>query len=129
MIENPAEYQKNLLDKLSRKEITMGELEKECAYWFMYCFDEVKPKPYPTMPKEYHEYLSLPFERKQKMSQEFWQQTIIKNYLDVKEKIKNENDANLFHLKNYLKHIPEGDFLAKSKFKEKIKDFELKDFI
>jgi len=124
MIANPMEYKNKLLSEFYSKKISMKELEIECAMWFLNTFDTIHKKPYPSMPMEYQDYKNLPFERRQKIAGEFFQQPVIKNYLDIKEKIKNENDTILYHLHEHLKTIPEGDFVSRAKFNEKIVEFQ-----
>ena len=128
MIENPIEYKNKLLSDFATNKITLSELIKECAYWFMECFEEVNVKPIPTAPREYFDYNSLPFEKKIKMSNDFWQMPIIKNYLETKQMIENENKAFVYHLNNYLSYIPVEDTVARQKYSEKLAEFSMKDF-
>src|SRR3990167_2169399 len=125
MIENPMEKKNQLLDDYQSKKITMEEIERECSYWFLECFPTIHRKPYPSMPTEYRDYLNLPFERRRKIETDFWFQPVIKTYLEIKNQIKNENNANLYHLHNYLKFIPEEDTITRQKFNQKIDEFEI----
>lgn len=117
------EYKNKLLSDLASEKITLPQLLKECAMWYLDCFDTIYPRPEPSMPNEYRDYLHLPFEKKQKTPSEFWLKPVIRDYLEIKQKIKNENMGTLLNLKEHLSHIPEGDFVSIQKFKDKIQVF------
>ena len=126
MIEQPAEKMKKLLADYASKKITMEQLDTECAYWYLDCLDELRVKPLPTAPKRYQDYLDCNWEEKKSYNQNFWQITEIKDYLDQKELIEQENKDNLFNLKKWLAIIPTSDSVARAKYQEKINDFESK---
>ena len=128
MIENPVEHKNKLLADFHSKKITMEELNKECAYWYMDCFDEVRIKPYPTPPRRYVEYASMDYAEKKEVPNAFWLLPEIKNYLDAKFLVKNENKGELSRMKEFINYIPESDFVARQKFREKILEFESKDY-
>ena len=128
MIEKPWEKKNQLLDDVSSGKITMEDLEKECAYWFMECFSELHMKPYPTTPKRFVEFKLMSYEKQNKLGIDFWSHPEIKQYLELKDEIKNTNKANLYWLNHHMSKLPDGDFLAKQKFKEKILEFEGYDF-
>ena len=128
VLENPPLKIKQLLADYASKTITLDELNKECAYWYLDCFDEIHPKPYPSAPRDYQDYKSMSYEKRQKMSNEFWQSPTIKTYIEIKEQIKNENEAHVHNLKERIKNIPLEDFVSRSKFSQKIQEFESKDF-
>lgn len=124
MIENPAGKMKQLIDDRASGKITSEELNTECAYWYMDCFDEIHVKPLPTIPNRLREYYNSDEAMKQKTPKEFWQLDEIKNYFNQREKIVNENKDTLIKLKECMKDIPESDSVAKSKYRQKIMEFE-----
>lgn len=124
MIENPLEHKNKLLGQHRSGEISLEELEKECAYWFMETFDTMHKRVLPTPPADYAEYQMLSYDRRQKIGIDFWHQRNIKEYLEIKEQIKNENQSRLIQLKEYKKHIPQEDFISIGKFNSKIEEFE-----
>lgn len=128
MIEKPWEKKNDLLKQHREGKISLEELQKECAYWFVDCIEEMKPRPEPTRPRDFEEYASMPFEKRAKISSEFWQQPQIKGYLEIREQIKNENNANMFWIKEHIKHIPEEDFVSRNALRNKLTEFELKDY-
>lgn len=124
MIEKPWEKKNQLLDDYNSKKITLEELQKECAYWYLDCFDEISPRAFPSMPEEYRDFMAMPFEKRNKISNEFHNQPKVKDYLEQKQQVKNENKSKVYWLKEHLSHIPESDFVARSRFNEKLNDFE-----
>ena len=128
MIENPGAKMKKLLDDYRNKQITLEQLDTECAYWYLDCFDEIFPKSLPTVPNRLLEYYNSDQAMQQKTPKEFWLLPEVKNYLDQKELIVYENTDSLYNLKRHLSNIPDSDFVSKQKFKEKIMEFESKDF-
>lgn len=123
MIENPMAYKNELLKKHSVGEISLAELEKECAYWFAETFDTLHLMAVPTAPQDFYDYQKLPFEKRNKIGNDFWNQPNIKFYTEQKQKIKEENRARLIQLYEMKSHIPAGDFVTRSKFDEKIVEF------
>jgi len=128
ILEQPGEKMKKLSAQYAGKEITMDELDMECAYWYLECFSEIHPKPYPTPPDRYRNYSSMDAYEKKEVPNSFWLMADVKEYLDQKFMIKNENRTILKNLKKFLLQIPESDFVARSKYNEKIREFEGKDF-
>lgn len=128
MITNPAEKMKKLVSEYENKKINMEQLDVECAYWYLDCFGEIRLKAEPSPPNRLIDYRSMPFDRKIKVPQEFWHNPEIKSYLEQKDSVKQENVATLAHLKKWMSIIPESDFVARQKFREKINDFESKDY-
>lgn len=128
ILEQPGEKMKQLSNQYARKEITMKELDTECAYWYLECFSEIYPKLYPTPPERYRSYSEMDVYEKKEVPNSFWQMTDVKEHLDQKFMIRNENRAVLENLKKFLSYIPESDFVARTKYKEKMRDFEGKDF-
>ena len=128
MIENPIEYKNKLLAKYDSKQITLEELQKECAYWYLDCFNEIVVRPYPTPPHRYSEYASMDYAEKKEVPNAFWFLPEIKNYLDAKFLVKNENKSQISRMKEFINYIPESDFVARSKYQQKINEFESKDF-
>jgi hypothetical protein len=128
IMEFPNEKMKQLSTQYANREITMTELDTECAYWYLECFSEIYPKPYPTPPDRYRNYASMDIYEKKEVPNSFWLMSDIKEYLDNKFLIKNENKSVVSNLRKFLACIPESDFVAKSKYNEKIREFEGKDF-
>lgn len=124
MIENPIEYKNKLLAQYASKEISLSEIQKECAYWFLETFDTFNNRIAPTPPPDYTEYKNLSYEKRQRIGNDFWFQKNIKDYLDMKEQIKNENTAKLHQLKEMKSYLPPEDFLSISKYNAKIEEFE-----
>lgn len=114
----------DLLLQHSSGKISLADLEKECAYWFMDCLSEVRVKAYPTPPAEYAEYEQMTLKEKSKIPPDFWHQGNIKNYVDQRSRIHAENYSNLQNLKDHKKNIPAEDSVANQKFQEHINDFE-----
>lgn len=128
MIENPSEKSRKLLDDYEHGRITLADLNKECAYWYADCFEEVLPRPLPTMPQRFAEYQNSTVEEKKEYNNNFWQLPEIKSYLDQRESVKQENSDSLHKLREFLNYIPEEDFLTRRKYLDKISDFEARDF-
>lgn len=128
MIANPMEHKNKLLQDRRDGKITMEELQKECAYWFLDCFDTIHTEPEPPAPADYLDFMRLPFERRNKMAESFYQDPKIKLYLENKEKIKNRNSANILRLKEFKEAIPQEDFVAHQKFKEKLSELQNKNY-
>ena len=128
MTEDPIKYKNSLLGKFHSKQITLDELNKECAYWYLDCFEEISIKAYPTQPNRYRDYVSMDYDEKKEVPRTFWLLNDIKDYLDQKFLIKNENKASHERLKEFINYIPESDFVARSKYQQKINEFESKDF-
>lgn len=124
MIEQPNLKMNQLLSDYASKKITMEELDRECAYWYLDCFEEIYPKPLPTPPNRYREYQEMDIMEKREIPNSFWLIPEIKNYIDQKTFIKEENKANLLNLKKFLAHIPQQDFTARNSFEQKIREFE-----
>lgn len=124
MIENPNKKFVQLLADHATGKISTEELDKECAYWYMDCFLEVNPKPFPTPPPRFSEYQNSSYEEKKEYNNNFWLLPEIKSYVDQKESIKQENEDNVYKLKSFLKYIPEEDFVSRNKYEQKIRDFE-----
>ena len=113
---------KQLLEQHAKGQITLEELNKECAYWYLDCFSELHKKPLPSIPQKYQEYLNSTYSGNKEYHNNFWLMEDVKGYLDQKELIENENKSVLIHLRNYIKQIPREDFLSISKFNEKINE-------
>ena len=128
MIANPLEYKNKLLGDRRNERITMEEFDRECAYWYLDCFDTIQTKPEPTAPADYLDFMRLPFERRNKMAESFYQDPKIKNYLEVKEKIKNENQCNILRLKEFKEYIPKEDVVSNQKFQQKLNELQSKNY-
>ncbi len=117
---------KNLIFDLQNKKITMQEFDYQCALWALESLDDYRVHPLPTRPFELDEYYRKKSQNPSyKISEGFWQQFHIREYLDNINTIRNLNSANLFWLKRFLSYIPDSDLLSKTKFQEKINGFEI----
>lgn len=123
MIPNPNEKFVELMGKHQRHEITTAELDQECAYWLLDCFDEIRWRAFPSEPKEYSEFLAMPFEKRQKISAEFHHGPVIKSFLEQKTAIKNENHSNLLKLQEFKSYLPKEDSVSHEKYQTKINEF------
>lgn len=124
MITLPNEKFKKLTTDYEARKITLEALNTECSYWLLDCFDELHFKPQPSAPNEYEMFLELPSEKRYKLSVETHQNPKVREYLDLKQKIKNENYSNLERLKQFKSYIPENDFVSRQKYTDKINDFQ-----
>ena len=113
-----------LLRDLHSGKMKLDEVLKECAYWFCDLFDQMRIQPYPTPPAEYAEYEQMSLSEKSKVPKEFWWQPHIKQYTEVKQKIRESNLSLIENLKEHRKHIPQEDFVTQEKFREKLHDCE-----
>lgn len=110
---------KDLLDKLQSKAITMGEFEKETAYWMIESLNECKWKPYPTLPTELLDfYKRKKYDKKVQMDDAFWQQDHIRQYVASNGRIKAENGANKYWLKWMQTIIPKEDTVNHKKISD-----------
>lgn len=123
MIANPNEKFKSLLEDHKSGKITTAQLDTECAYWLLECFAEINYKPMPSTPREYQDFLDLSFEKKQKISSEVHNNPAIRDFLDMKQRIKSENYSNLEKLKEFKNYIPKEDFVSHARYAEKINEF------
>ena len=122
MTEDPIKYKNSLLGKFHSKQITLDELNKECAYWYLDCFEEISIKAYPTQPNRYRDYVSMDYDEKKEVPRTFWLLNDIKDYLDQKFLIKNENKGkkiNDWKKSDLLQLIEIHKSLAKYKTKPK----------
>ena len=114
----------NLLNKKDSKEITQEELNKECAYWFMDMFDEIRHRPLPSTPMDLAEYEVMTLKERSKVPIEFFQKPSIKMYFDQKSIIESQNLSNKYWLREFKKSIPAEDVVSHEKYQDKINDFE-----
>lgn len=128
MIEHPEVKFKQLSKDHADGKLPLGDLNKECAYWYLDTFNTFEPRPDPTPPNEYLDYRNMPFEKKSKVSPDFFKIESIKNYLEFRDKVKAENFAHTMRLKEFVEHIPKEDVVSRSKYQQKLYDFEVKDF-
>lgn len=69
---NPNDRMKELLRKLSGKEITLDELLLKCAEWTAESLDNYKFTPLPERPQEMEFYERVPKDQRQYLGNEFW---------------------------------------------------------
>ena len=124
MIENPLEYKNKLLSELREGKLTMAEFQKECAYWYLNTFETFSPKPDPSTPTEYMDYKQMPFEKRIKVSSEFFKSEPIKSYLEFRDKVRAENFSHKESLKEFMVHIPKEDVESREKYRVKFYDFQ-----
>ena len=118
------ERMKTLLKDLAENKMTMDELDKECAYWYISYYDILHPLPKIKKPIILEEYDTLNPEDKGKMSDKFWRQEIVMQYFKESTKVNNHNNSTLFNLKKFIHYIPEGDTITREKFKTLIREYE-----
>ena len=123
MIDNPSEKHKQMVEDFQSRKITMEELELETIHWFLDCFPEMHVRPMPTMPPELADYQAMNYKERSKIGQDFWKQTNIKDYLDTKHAIKQENESKLKQLLEFEAIIPEGDIPTREKYRDKINEY------
>ena len=124
MIDNPSEKHKQMVTDFQTNKITMEELEKECAYWFLDCFLEIRVRPMPSMPPDLAEYYAMPQREKNKTSAEFWKLNHIKNYMDQASAVSSENKARLIQLTEFKELIPQEDAVNRDRYQDKINEFK-----
>ena len=128
MIDNPNAKFVQLSDDFEHGRISIEDLNKECAYWYLDCFDELKYKYPPSTPQRFLNFKNLSRDEQRSIPKEFWLHPEIKEYLDSKNLIRNENRTTIEKLKMFKQFIPEQDFVSRGSYNEKIDYFESKDF-
>ena len=125
----PNERQKKLLDDLGTGKITKKDFDQEIAYWVITeGFEELVPRPLPSMPILLREYHALPKEKKFKTDESFWRKPEVINYMEQSREIEAENRANVVWLMDVHDWIPEGDELNRGKVKERLEEFSIKGY-
>ncbi|MFZ2602522.1 MAG: hypothetical protein WAX79_00775 [Candidatus Omnitrophota bacterium] len=127
-IQNPAlpATAKNLLARLRIKNLTLEQFLAECAYWVLKDgSDELRPKPYPTMPKIAADYASMPQEKKDKLGLEYFSDNpAINAYYSQYFMIYYKNKYTMDWLNDILSYIPDEDIISKEIIKNRIADFK-----
>lgn len=120
-------YCLRLLDQRLSNKISEAEFDKEIAFQMLepICFNEMKPKPYPSKPFLFSEYQKKTFAEKNKVHPDFWLRSDIREYLDGRERIKNQSNAHLYWLRWMQTALPAGDVVLQAKVRERIQDFEV----
>jgi hypothetical protein len=108
---NSVERKNDLLAKLASKELTMDKFLEECARWGMeiQCFVDYEVRGYPLPPAKWKEYQALPFKDRNKMSEEFFQQQEIREYLQKKSHVYAANYADYCWLKEMKAYLPDNE--------------------
>ena len=106
---NPIERKNNLLTKLATKEITMEQFLLACALWAMEleCWVDIEVRQYSLPPQEWQEYEHLPLDKRLKISEAFFHQSAIKEYLASKSHIYSANWADYSWCLEYKRIIPD----------------------
>ncbi len=87
-------------------------------------FDELRPKPYPTMPKIAAEYASMPKDKKDKLGLEYFSDNpAINAYYSQYLMIYYKNKYIMDWLNDILGYIPDEDTISKEKITNRIADF------
>lgn len=123
MIEHPNLKFLDMTDKHKGGKISSADLDRECAYWFLDCFEEINPRTEPTPPLKYVEFKRMPIEKQFKVQDEILLQPEIRNYLDMKDQVKNWNNSKVLQLKEFKSYLPEEDFISRKRYEEKLNDF------
>lgn len=123
MIANPSIKHLQMIADFQSGKLSMRELEIECIAWLLDCFSEIHVRAMPTMPPELADYQAMTYKERSKIGHEFWKQPNIKDYLDTKHLIKNENETRLKQLQEFYAIIPEEDTPTKEKYQQKINEF------
>ena len=126
MIENPVEMKNLLLERFNTGKINMEELDRECAYWFVETLETISRKPDPTKPHRLAEYEEMDYSDKKEVPLAFWHIFEIKDFMEKREMVRNENKANIYWCEYWTTKLPEEDFVNRQKLKDKAN--ELRDF-
>ena len=99
-----------LLGKLERKEITQEEFMNQCYLWSLepQCVVEYVVRQYPPIPADLNEYYSLPMKEKYKISQDFFNQPDIKEYITTCNKVYSSNLSDYSWLSEIKRHLPDN---------------------
>ena len=120
-----------LLQKLHKKQIELPEFMKEIAYTALrYGFEELTYEPYPVKPAGIINYHKLRVDKiangesiKNLVSDDFWKQTEIVEYVQKWERVFAVNLSNRKWLEELSRIIPEEDEASQQKIKEKLYGF------
>jgi hypothetical protein len=107
---------KELLRRVSSKEITMQDFNKECAYWMMGDISTMFYKgdiDKPSIISEYEEEKKRDY--KYQVSSEFWNKQEVREYLVHSRGIHSSNHANWYWLHFIKNHIPVADTINQGK--------------
>lgn len=115
---------KELLRKLSSKEITMEEFDKETAYWVLEHIEALRWKPAPSQPGEVADYNRRRSTNKDfTLPKEFWQQQHIRAWLATDTHIVCENRSSWYWLQFLKNHIPPQDGTAHIKISKMMSSY------
>lgn len=116
-----------MIKQLRRGEITLEEYLMKYAYWGMKTLDDIYFMSSPSKPLDVIEFEQLSYYKRQKLSQEFFEDHPgIMRYYDQKKNIEIMNETSLLNLKAIKKYIPESDTASHEKLDKKIMDFKMK---
>ena len=137
--DNPLEYlcekaallpsgpeKKNILLKIF--DMDKERFHYELAKWYIdddAVFAELKITPIPNPPEEMVEYYHLSKREKRKMTDAFWAQPIVSEFLDRKLFIKSDNKNKYQCAKDILSYLPENDSHRRNLLTDRIKEMTL----
>ena len=130
MIPNPIDIGlpkigKEILRKLSSKEIMAKEFDIECASWLMFYLNELEFKLPPVRPTELEEY----YQRKKtdpnyQLNQKFWEDPVIRRYVQEESATFAQNHSNWWWLLFLKRNMPQEDNVNQSRIKQVMETYE-----
>ena len=118
---------KEILNKLTMKQISIEEFNKECAYWMIDTLKEMNYKPNPTEPEIIRNYeIEKDRDPKYAVANTFWNRDDVKDYMKQKSLVYNLNYANWYWIKFIKRWLPAEDLPNQNKVSQIMKSYSIR---